>query len=291
MSLLARRIPLNLPVFCLIIIGLASQRALADDLSIAPYIPDIVNISYGIDSDDGQNTYLYTNLGLLSSHRLILGIGGQDETVSRSEEELDTHTYLVGYNYYRSRDLQVGFDYENWGEQDKIITDTYSVSVSFSIDILSVSVSPQYRNITVYTDSQCSGDIDSEALKIDLSLYPSTSWSFSAGYVSYDYSKNRSRLLKCVDPDELYLIVARLQSVTYDNERALGFEYYHDTETYGLHWTQYESAIDGAITRGLNTYMSTDMLDNWSITIALGTQENIDDTTTEFLQGTLTYYW
>ena len=275
----------------MIIIGLASWQAAADDLSITPYIPNILSINYGIDSDEGRNTFLYTNLNLKPRHRLSLGVGSQDETVTRSEEELDSNTYLVGYSYYKHQGLQVGAEYENWGEKDKITTDTYSVFISFSVDMLSVSISPQYRDITVYTESQCSGNIDSNALKIDLDLYPADSWSVSASYTSYDYSKNRSRLLGCVDQSELFLIVARLQTVAYDYQSAIGFEYYQDTETYGIQWSQAESAIDASITHGMYTYVSSDALDDWSITFTLGRQENFDKSTTDFLQGALTYYW
>ena len=291
MLALVSKILSKLPFLSIIIIALGVRQALADDLSIVPYIPNILNVSYGVDSDDGQNSYLYTNLGVLKNHRISFGYGLQDETVSTSEEELDSTTYLVGYSYYSERRFQLGAEYEKWGETDKIITETYSVSISFNIAMLSVSVSPQFRNITVYTNSQCSGDIDSEALEVELGLFPSDSWSLSASYSSYDYSQNRTRLLSCVDPAELYLVVARLQTVAFDNQRSLGFEYYLDTETYGLKWAQDESAIDGEVTRGIQTYLTTDALNDWSITVLLGAQENIDNSTTRFIQGTLTYYW
>jgi len=289
-ALFSRNSHKHLLIF-LIIIGLAGERACADDLSIIPYVPNILSINYNIDSNDGRDVFLYTNLGLKPRHRLSLGLGEQNETVSESEEGLNSNTYLAGYSYYSDKGLQFGAEYENWGEKDKITTDTLSVFASFKIDMVSVAISPQFRNITVYTNSQCSGEIDSNALKINLDLYPSESWSVSAAYTSFDYSKNRSRLLSCVDPGELSLVIARLQLVAYDNQRTLGFEYYQDTETYGFQWSQSESAIDAAIVHGINAYMSTDALEDWSITVTIGIQENYDDSTTQSLQGTLTYYW
>jgi hypothetical protein len=264
--------------------------AAADDLSVIPYLPNFVSADYGIDSDDGDNLFLFANLRLVARQRLSLGYGRYEDTVSGSREELDSTTYLLGYSYRSQRQIQYGAEYEYWGDSDRITTDTLSVYVSMNMKSWSLSVTPQIRRIDVYSDTNCGGSIDNSAVALDVSYYANTNWSVGGGYTSYDYH-DYDELLNCDDLDENALIVSRLQTVADDNQWSISADYFFDTESVGMNWLRNESAIDGSLTKVISLYVTTDRFSDWTITLTMGRQENLDNTTTEFLNGTVGYYW
>ncbi|WP_455366802.1 hypothetical protein [Kaarinaea lacus] len=270
----------------------APESVLADDLSItAPYIPNLINIEYGGDSDDGRDLFLFTNLAVAPGHRLSLTYGYRDETVRDTQEALDTNTYAAGYAYHSIKQYRLGFDFEHWGEENKITTDTVSAFLAFDVYDFVFTVSPQYRQIDVFTDADCNGSIDNTAIVFDTKYYPNRYLGFSAAYVTFDYSKERDTLLGCAESEDIPFIVGRLKTVADDNQMLLGINFFMDTETYSLDWARVESAIDGDTTYILTAYVATDRLDEWTLALTIGTQDNYDDTTTDFIKGSVTYYW
>ena len=277
----------------LLILVCTVEQAFADDLTIVPsFIPNYFSADYGIDSDHGHSLYLFSNLAVANQHRVSIGYGAHEDTVSGSLEELDTRTYMLGYNYNLQQAIQVGAEYEFWGDNSKITTNRYSFFVSLHLDKVSFSITPQIEDIKVYTSSSnCSGSLDSKAVALEMIFYPDTRWSLNTGYTSYDYSQNYNDLLNCVDIVELPLIISRLQTVADDNEISIGLDYYIESETYGINWLRIESAVDDSSTYVTSAYATTDVFDDWSVTATFGVQENFDNTTTKFIHGTLGYYW
>ena len=266
---------------------------MADDLSITPtfYIPNLVNIDYGIDSEESRDFFIFTNLAITPQHRISAGYGQHDEIVRGSLEELDTNTYVLGYVYYSSTNFRLGADFEHWGDENKLTTDTFSLFISLDISDFVLTVSPQYRQIEIFTESNCSGNLDNSALAMDAKYFLNRNWAFTAGYATFDYSDDRDDLLGCVAPEEIPFLVARLKSVADDNQVLLGVNFYFNTETYSLDWARIESSIDGDMTYVTTAYAATDVFDDWTLALTLGTQENYDDTTTNFIKGSVTYYW
>lgn len=277
----------------LIYLQFVSQYAVADDLSIAPifYVPNLLNIDYGVDSDESRDFFVFTNLALTPEHRISAGYGRHDEIVRGSLEELDTNTYVAGYTYYSKNNYRLGADYEHWGDEGKITTDTLSVFLALDISDFIFTISPQYRQIEIITESNCSGSLDNTALAMDAKYFLNKNWAFNAGYATFDYSEKRDELLGCVEPEEIPFLVARLKSVADDNQVLLGINFYINTETFSLDWARSESAIDGDMTYVTTFYAATDVFDDWTLALTLGTQENYDDTTTDFIKGSVTYYW
>lgn len=276
---------------CLLILLCCGEQALADDLTIFPQLPNYFSADYGIDSRQGRSLYLFTNLALVKGHRLSLGYGSHDDTVSGSQEELDTRTYNAGYYYNAQQFYQLGVEYEFWGERNKVTTDSYRVFLSLQVDKFSFSVTPQIYTINLYTQSSCQGSLDSRALAWALNYYPNLQWSLNSSYTTYDYNQDYGKTLDCVDNAELPIVISRLQSVADDNELSLGFDYYSDSETYGVNWSRIISAVNHLSTYVASAYASTDIFDDWSVTVTLGVQENFDNTRTKFIRGTLGYYW
>jgi hypothetical protein len=212
--------------------------------------------------------------------------------VSGTLEALDTNTYAAGYAFHSRKKFRIGVDFEHWGDENKITTDTLSVFLALDLYDFTVTVSPQYRQIEIFTgEPNCAGSIDNNAVALDVKYYPNRYLAFSAGYVTFDYSKDRDTLLSCAESEDIPLLVGRLKSVADDNQTLLGVNFFVNTETFALDWARVESAIDGDISYILTAYAATDRLDDWTLGLTAGTQENYDDTTTDFIKGTLTYYW
>ena len=268
------------------------QIVFADDLTItAPYIPNLLNVEYGIDSDEGRDLYLFTSIAIAPGQRIFLGYGNRDETVRGTLEALDTNTYTAGYAFHSNRKFRLGIDFEHWGDENKITTDTGSVFLALDYYDFTFTVSPQYRQIEVFSDTNCSGTIDNTALALDAKYFPNKYLAFSAGYVTFDYSKERDALLDCAVSEDIPFLVGRLKSVADDNQLLLGINFFLNTETLALDWARVESAIDGDFTYILTAYVATDTFDDWTLGLTIGTQENYDDTTTDFIKGSVTYYW
>ena len=269
------------------------QVAIADDLSIdpAPYFPSFVNVDYGVDSEESRDFFIFTNLAVALNNRFSIGYGHHNEIVRGSLEELDTNTYVLGYTYFANIDFRFGVDYEHWGDEEKITTDTFSAFVSFDISNFILTFSPQYRQIEIITESNCSGSLDNTALAADAKYFINRNWAITAGYATFDYSNERDELLGCVAEEEIPFLVARLKSVADDNQVLLGVNLYINTEHFSLDWARIESAIDGDMSFVTTAYAATDVFDDWTLALTVGNVENYDDTTTSFIKGSVTHYW
>lgn len=271
---------------------LALQSARADDLSIdAPYIPSLINVEYGVDSDQGRDLAVFVNLAVAPGQRVSFTYGARDETVRDTQEGLNTNTYAVGYAYHSRKNYRVGVDYEHWGEDNKIITDTLSVYAALDWQQFTFTISPEVRRINIYTDAECSGSIDNTAMNYDVKYYPNRNWGISMAYVTFNYSSERDDLLGCATSEDIPYLVGRLKTVADDNQLLLGINLFLNTESYSLDWARVESAIDGDTTYILSAFISTDRLDDWTLSLRIGTQDNYDNTTTNFVAGSVTYYW
>jgi len=279
-------------LYWIIIIQITPSTVFAeDDLSIIQYTPNYVSIDYGFDNDHGRDRYIFANLGISLRDRVILGVGDETQTVSRSEESLANKTYLLGYNYIPHYQAQFGAEYEFWGDRDKVTVDSFRVFLAFNAGPFSIAVTPEFRKIKVNNDSDCDEDIDSGSARIDLSFDIFKNYSFSLGYVSYDYSNNLTDLSSCVATSERLTVESRIDSVANDNQLTLGLDYYRKSEAYGGNYTQSKTALKSEKSRTLSFYASTDRLDDWTLTATTGVTENLDDSTTLFISGTVTYYW
>ncbi|WP_455221912.1 hypothetical protein [Kaarinaea lacus] len=271
---------------------LALRPVWADDLSISvPYIPSLINIEYGRDSDEGRDLSLFANLAITPGHRISFTYGDRDETVRDTQEALNTNTYAVGYAFHSIKNYRLGVDYKHWGEENKITTDTLSAYIALDWHEFTFTISPEYRQIDVYTDAKCSGSIDNTAVNYDVKYYPNRYWGVSAAYVVFDYSQERDELLNCATSEDIPYLVGRLKTVADDNQMLLGINLFLYAETYSLDWARVESAIDGDTTYIMSAHIATDRLDDWTLALRIGTQDNYDDTTTDFIVGSLTYYW
>lgn len=280
------------PLIWLLLIQIPLNLALAqDDLTVVNYIPNFATVNYSRDNDHGRSTFVQANLGVTLKDRLLLGVGEDVQTISGSEENLDNKTYLLGYSYIPNSRMQIGAEYEHWGDSSKVTVDTIRVVLAFGRGDFAVTITPEYRKINVDNDSQCDTDIYSGSANIDLIIDVNPELSFNIGYVAYEYSNNLTELGACVDNAEQFEVESRIESVADDSLTYVGLDYYLDTETYGGSVSQSETALYGLNTRTLSAYVSTDRYDDWTLTATAGITDNTDDSTTMFLTGTITYYW
>lgn len=268
-----------------------SKLPAQDDLTIFQYIPDIVTLNYSRDNDHGRETFVMANFGLTLKDRLIIGVGEQTETVTRSEEALDNETYQLGYTYLAQSDSNYGVEYEHWGDNSKVTTDSLKLIFSYNFGKYAVSVTPQYQIIEISNDSQCDEAIYSRSARADLSVDFNPEFTFLFGYAAFDYSDNLSEIIDCVATSEALGVESRVESVANDSEVTVGLDYYVDTETYGVSATHANTALNSLVSRTVAVYASTDKFDDWTLTATAGITENTDDSTTLFMSGTVTYYW
>lgn len=281
-----------LSIFWLVAVQLSVEPVFAeDDLSIVHYIPNIISLDYGIDSDEGRDFYLHGNLSIKPRHRLLVGMGSQEDTVSGSEEGLKNSSYLLGYSHYLSYNTQLSAEYEHWGDSSKVTRDSLRANLSFNAEHFSIVVSPEFRKIKVNNDSQCDKEIDSGSAQIRLSVDVSERYTVNVAYVSYDYSENLTKLPDCVDAGEVLLVESRIENVADDSQRSLGIDYFRGTETYGFDYTTADSAISSGNSKIYSFYASTDQYDDWSFTVTASIIKNYDKSTTRGLTGSATYYW
>lgn len=281
-----------LSVICLFLVQIPLNCAFAeDDLSVIHYIPNFVTVDIGRDNESNHSTFLYGNLGLTHEDRLVVGLGEDVQSVSGLDENLDNTTYLLGYSYIPQSTMQLGAEFERWGNSSDVLTHTLRFVFSFSAENFFITVTPEFGKITVNNNSQCDDDINSRSARLDLSFDINPEYTFNVGYVSYDYSSNLTGLGACVDNVEVLEVESKIDSVADDNQMDVGLDYFVDTETYGGNFQQAKTALYRLDYRTVTFYASTDRLDNWTLTATVGITENTDDSTTRFLSGTVTYYW
>jgi len=279
-------------VYWLFLIQFIPATVLAeDDLSIFQYIPNYLSVDYGLDNDHGKDMFVFANLGLTLKDRLLFAVGRQTETVSRSEETLDNKTYLLGYNYLPYSLIQIGVEYEYWGDSDKVTIDSFRAVLAFNAGKFAIRVTPEFRKIKVNNQSGCDEDIDSGSARIDLSIDVDEKYSLNTSYVSYDYSNNLTELGNCVASSEQLEVESRIDSVADDTQIAVGLDHYSDDETFGTSLSQAKTALFSEKYETLSFYASTDRYDDWTLTATTGITKNTDDSSTMFIKGTITYYW
>jgi len=262
-----------------------------DDLSILQYVPNIITVDYGLDNDHGRDFFLNTNLGIRLRERLILGLGKQKERVTPSNEDLENRTYLAGYHYLPTYQSKIGAEYENWGDSDKATVDSIRVILAFNAGKFAITVTPEYRSIVIKNNSGCDDEIDSSSAKIELSADVRDDFSLNLSYVSYDYSNNLTQLGSCVSGSEVLDVDSRIDSVADETQESLGGDYYDSTETYGINFSRARTALSHISTKSISAYASTDQFSDWTLMITGGTRENLDQSTTLFIVGSVTYYW
>jgi hypothetical protein len=276
----------------LVISHVFSHSAVAeDDLSIIEYVPNVFSLDYGTNSDEGRNIYVYSNFAVALQHRIVLAIGDQEETLSISTERIENDTYLLGYAYQSFHSLQGGAEYEYWGNSAAVTSNSYRFHVAYDAGNFGVILTPEFRQIKINANSQCNGDIDSGAIKLHIKYNFIDNLTINTSYTSFDYSGNLTKLGECVPTEQFVVVTSRMQSVADDKAVSAGIDYYWDTETFGIGYYWAKSAIVTSQTRVISLYGSTDRFGDWSITLSGGVQENLDNSMTEFLTGSLTYYW
>lgn len=290
----------SLAFACLVFTQSTESHAstLIDDLSLAQFaLPSVISVEFGADSEKGQDLDLFGDFTINAQHRWSAGYSDNNSTVATSDEDLETNTLTVGYTYLHGSSLQFGIQYEEWGDENKLTTDTLRLDMVMDLSSkFTLSVLPQRSDIVVYgsEDIGNSGktketvaDLRSNGIGLGLHYFHSSQWSYSVSYHVYDFSEDPETL---ADEDDI-IALARIQMVAIDKQQAFSVHYQVDTELYSVSWARSTSAIESAQSTLTSIGVSSDILDEWTMGITAGWQNNFDDTTTGFMSGSLSYYW
>jgi len=282
-------------------IGLFCSPVTADDLSL-PEPMSVLSSDYSQDSSGGQGLYLNASLAVGLHQRLTLGLGENNQTLAASREQLETSIYHVGYAVETDRNIALGLEYERWGEEGVLITDTLRFSVVWDLPDWSFTLAPQRREIELSTRCnerllQLTGEckklpsLFSNGLALGIDYLGIEQWFFSIGYLINRYSEDLVAAKRNTKSRIVLAYLNQLQSVTDRSQLILGASYFVDTSTLGISWQRNESDMDASLTYATTLFFSADVFNHWSITLSLGQQINVDDSTTEYIGGGLNYYW
>jgi len=290
-------------------ICLSGTAVYADDLSVTEeslsvHTRSVLTSGYSVDSDGGQSLSFNANLAIGTWQHLILGLVGNDQTLAASGEQLETNTYLIGYTIDLKSNGSLGVEYEQWGDEGELITDTIRLPLGWDAQNWSFTLMPQRREILLDTERGRQFEVTSNGLALDIDYLGFDQWFLGVSYLINDYSEdlvaarhnardfcvNRTiRIFPCLEIVASYF--NRLQSVTDNNQLSLAASYYAGANTVGISWQRNESEIDASLTYATTLHLSTDLLDSWSLTLIVGQQYNVDNSTTEFIGGSLSYFW
>ncbi|NOZ54666.1 MAG: hypothetical protein GXP08_16280 [Gammaproteobacteria bacterium] len=272
-------------------ISLPFSAVIADDLSLSEPL-SILTSSYSLDSNGGQNLFLYVNLTIKAQQSLMLGLGGSNQTLLASNEQRETNTYLIGYAVAAGRSVTFGLEYERWGEEETLIMDVLRFNLGVDVQDWSLTVTPQWRKIILDMEVRNRQfEVVSSGLALDIDYLGIDQWFLSIGYRINNYSKDLVVDKRKINNRIFLSFFNQLQSVTDRKQLSLGVGYYIDTETLGISWLRAESAIDTSETGTVTLFFSSDLLNDWSVTLSLGQQYYVGGANAEFLGGSLTYYW
>lgn len=269
-----------------------------DDLSIGqPVLPSLLSVDFGVDSDKGQDVTLLGDFTVSNRHRISAGLSDNRSTVSTSDEDLETNSFSIGYTYISIDETHNNFQYEKWGDSEKLETETFRANIVFDVkDNTLISLEPLVRKITVFGADPAGNsgnikdsiaDMTSIGFGLGYSYFPVGKWSYGVSYKFYHYSDDPQSL---ATNDDL-LALGRLQIVADKNQFSTSLNYYKGTEVYGFSWMRSESSIDSDLWFVTSLSITSDVLDFWTMGITGGWQNNIDDTVTGFISGSITYYW
>lgn len=246
------------------------------------------------DSVDSDRAYMEFSAAK-DAHTFSLGAG----TTSLAEDsvELDPNIYNVSYNNQMNTDWDIGVRYERWGASERIWTDTYNLDLGFNHADWRFVLSPEYRDIELYSQPRGSSSIrvsrsfHSTAVAMDVHYYGFDPLEITLSGKAYDYSINPEFF-----NNPLAGRVLSLQALSYsrgltDYYTAIELAYNFLHQRIGFEQTRIESAVDGA-----HSDISTVRIDyysqsSWILSLEAGYSEVSSGGDLTYGLAGITYNW
>jgi len=229
----------------------------------------------------------------LLAHSFSLGAG--TSSLSEDSAELDPNVYNFSYNYEVDKSWDIGTRYERWGASERIWTDTFSLKLGFNYENWRFQVSPEYRDIELYSQERqgrrLSRSFNSTALALDVSYYGFDPFEITVRGKAYDYSINPKIFDRPFVGRTLTLQALSYSRGLTDYYASAELAYNFLQQRIGFEQTRIESAVDGA-----HSDISTVRLDyfsqsSWILSLEAGYSDVSSGDSLVYGLAGVTYNW
>ena len=259
-------------------------------------LPSVLSVSAGYDDTHSSSAYLDSDLALPAGLRL--SAGGGNNANANSRIDVKTNSYHAGLASDPLKGVAIGIDYERWGEDNALLSDTWRVDFTVNVADWSLRLSPARSTITGYTRSGISAaippqfDMDSDRYDASISYGGSSDWNVSAGYTYSNYSRDVSKVATSLlvalvlSPETL-----QLMSVLDQRRYLFSVAYNIADDQIGVDWSRTESALDASHYTTTSLFYSKPFGSQWAADVSLGQQQASVGDSFNFINLALNYFW
>lgn len=252
-------------------------------VSHAGELPSVVSLEWGGDDYGNRDSYLSLDYAFPGEQRLLFSAGS---TRSVSEDNpLTTKNSLLGLRSDPLRNFSGGVDFEHWGDEDALTTDTFRLVFEFNLEQWLISIRPQWRTLTFVTDCVAPINCDTEekvrstGTAIDVNYFSNGPWSLSLGYAKHDYNRKVEALYQYPVFDLIFSArTMDLAAGIEDYRNSIGVSYFASNSLWGLSRIKTVSKVSAVTTIITTLSFSTDINENWRLLLRAGNQTNEDKT-------------
>jgi hypothetical protein len=272
-------------------------------LAHAAVDPSYLSLDLSGDEDGNHEHHLDVDLALPEGARFYMALGRADN--EDDDTVVETRSQLVGIGTDPIKTFSMGGEFEHWGNEDYLESDTMRLSIGLNRPRWSLLLRPQWRKLTLYADPIsalcllyprfCTDKLKvaSHALGIDFSYFSDGPWGLSLGYIRHHYDWDVTKL-------EQYpgLAAAIFASSTLDlaygfvdTRTRLGAYYDFPWATFSYRHSRSVSKVDSLVTTVDTFELAKDITAHWRGRLSIGSQHSDGSNSLGFLGTGLTFSW
>jgi hypothetical protein len=246
-------------------------------------LPSMIAVEVGGDAEGGRDRYLDLDYGLRNGTRLLLSLGSTSS--DEEPEEIITGSGLLGFRTDPLLPWSGGAELEHWGKKGVLTTDTLRLVVDFNATHWALSLRPQWRKLTFYSNCipllqplcKPEYEVGSNGLAIDLGYYSDGPWGVSLGVAHHNYDRDVSGLSQ-YPAFQLIFSADTLDLATSleDHRVTLSASYVEGANAWLLSRLHSVSAVDSVESVATSLRYSRDLDAQWRLRLRAGWQ-NIAD--------------
>lgn len=242
-------------------------------------LPSLFALEISGDSVDGRDYYLDLDYGLPGGARLLLSLG--ESRSGGSGLAITTHLRSLGLRADPLQDLSGGFDLEYWGEAGRLTSETLRMVLELNAGPWFVSLRPQWRSLTLYTDCierlrlRCNSQekIRSRGMTLDAVYYTAGPWGFSVAYQRHRYDREVSTLGRFRRFEYVFSASTLQLALGLEDYRvSVGISYAGERLLWNLSSLKSVSAVDNAENVVTTLRLSTELNPHWRLRLRVGSQ-------------------
>ena len=256
-------------------------------------ITSVLYLDVSLDDADGTGFFLDTDLAL--SEIVRMSFGGGDSFASDYRVDEKTSTYHVGVSVAPVNDFSIGIDYEHWGRDGSLTTESWRLDLVARYGDWSFRLSPEFRTIIVYTTSSNQAELDSEAYGVNISYYSPSQWFVNLSHQNISYETDfRRPAINLFFLGVLSLQTLELMSVLNDSQTGvtLGYEL-NGGDQLGIDWLESDAVFDSVSYTNISLFYDKYLSDHWGAVFRVGQQRSDSSAINDLMIYSLSlgYFW